>query len=106
MQLNFRMLPPPAVAQQTVIVNGRRYSGTPGTAVDIPDMDARLIGSNGWIICAPSGPTASRPTTNPNTSAPYTLGVVGGFEFFDTTLNKLIFWDGATWRDPVNGNAV
>jgi hypothetical protein len=105
MMLNFRMLPPPAVAQQTVTISGRRYSAAPGSAIDAPDMDARVLGSNGWVVCAPSGTTAQRPTTNPNTSAPYTLGVVGGFEFYDTSLSKLIFWDGQTWRDPT-GAAV
>jgi hypothetical protein len=103
MMLNFRMLPPPAVAQQTVTVNGRRYSAAPGVAIDVPDMDARLLGSNGWVVVAPSGPTASRPTTNPNLSAPYTAGI--GTEFYDTSLSKLIFWDGQSWRDP-SGAAV
>jgi hypothetical protein len=98
------MLPAVAVAQQSLIVNGRKYAGTPGSAIDVPDMDARLLGSNGWVVVAPSGPTASRPSINPNLSAPYTAAV--GSEFYDTTLSKLIIFDGATWRDPVNGNAV
>ena len=103
MPLNFRMLPPPAVGQQTQMVNGRRYNAAPGVAVDVPDMDAPILGANGWITCAPSGTTAQRPTTNPNTNPPYVAAP--NFEYFDTTLSKLIFWDGATWRDPA-GNAV
>jgi len=98
------MLPPTAVVKQTLTVNGRTYSAAPGSGIDVPDFDGRVLAANGWIICAPSGPTSSRPTTNPNLSAPYTAAP--SFEFFDTTLSKLIFWDGATWRDPVNGNAV
>jgi hypothetical protein len=97
------MLPPVTVAQQTLIVNGRKYSGAPGSAVDIQDMDARVLSSNGWIACAPSGTTAQRPTLSPS-SAPYVLGL--GFEFFDVTLSKIIFWDGQTWRDPATGAAV
>jgi hypothetical protein len=102
MQLTFRMLPPVAVAQQSLVVNGRRYSGTPGSAVDILDADARMLAANGWVQIAPSGPTSSRPTMNPS-SAPYILGL--GFEFYDTTISKLIFWDLQNWRDPA-GNAV
>jgi hypothetical protein len=103
-QLTFRMLPPPAVGKQTLTVNGRTYSAAPGTAVDVLDSDARVLAANSWVICAPSGATAQRPTTNPNVSAPYTIAP--SFEFFDTTLSKLIFWDGQSWRDPANGNAV
>jgi hypothetical protein len=103
MSLNFRMLPPAAVGQQTQTINGRRYSAAPGNAVDVPDMDAPTLGANGWITCAPSGTTAQRPTTNPNTNPPYVAAP--NFEFYDTTISKLIFWDGATWRDPA-GNSV
>ena len=35
------MLPPINVGQQAITANGRPYSGTPGTAQDVPDMDAR-----------------------------------------------------------------
>jgi hypothetical protein len=102
--LNFRMLPPTAVVKQTLAVNGRTYSATPGSVIDVPEFDGRVLAANGWIICAASGPTSSRPTTNPNQSAPYTAAPSS--EFFDTTLNKIIFWDGANWRDPATGNAV
>lgn len=98
-----RMLPPVSVGQQTQAVNGRRYSAAPGAAVDVPDMDASVLAANGWITCAPSGTTAQRPTTNPNTNPPYVAAP--NFRYFDTTISALIFWDGATWRDPA-GNAV
>jgi hypothetical protein len=103
MMLNFRMLPAVAVAQQSLMINGRRISGTPGSAVDIVDIDARLLSSNGWVACAPSGATSQRPTLSPS-SAPYVLGL--GFEYFDVTLSKIIFWDGQNWRDPATGSAV
>lgn len=104
MPLNIRMLPPVAVGQQTQTVNGRRYSSAPGVVLDVPDMDATVLAANGWIMCAPSGTTAQRPTTNPNLNPPYVAAP--NFEYFDTTLLKLIFWDGTTWRDPVTGSAV
>jgi hypothetical protein len=97
------MLPPVSVSQQTQTVNGRLYSAAPGVAVDVPDMDAPVLAANGWVMCAPSGTTAQRPTTNPNTNPPYVAAP--NFEYFDTTISKLIFWDGATWRDPT-GSAV
>lgn len=104
MALNFRMLPPPAVGQQTQTINGRRYSATPGNAVDVPDFDGPTLAANGWVVCAPSGTTAQRPTTSANISGPYIAAP--GFQFYDTSISKLIFWDGATWRSPVDGSAV
>ncbi|WP_439925303.1 hypothetical protein [Nitrobacter sp. JJSN] len=104
MPLKIRMLPPVSVGQQTQTINGRFYNGQPGIAYDIADMDAPTLAANGWITCAPSGTTAQRPTTNPNTNPPYVAAP--NFEYFDTTISKLIFWDGATWRDPVTGSAV
>lgn len=98
--MNKRVLSPTAV---TTTVNGRSYAGVPGTPQDIPDFDADKLGANGWVIVAPSGPTASRPT-NRTTSAPYIAGV--GFEYFDTDLNALIFFDGLVWRNPVTGASV
>jgi hypothetical protein len=104
---NYRMLPPavfagqPVTSQQTLVVNGRTYSGAPGTVVDVQDFDARILGSNGWVEVAASGTTAQRPTA---TSAP--LSAAPSVQFWDTTLSKLIVFDGKTWRDPANGNAV
>jgi hypothetical protein len=97
------MLPSPSIGQQTQTVNGRVYSAAPGVAVDVPDMDAPVLAANGWITCAPSGTTAQRPTINPTANPPYIAAP--NFEYFDTTLSKLIFFDGVTWRD-VSGNAV
>lgn len=104
MPMNIRMLPPVVVSQQTQTVNGRRYSAVPGAAVDVPDMDATVLGANGWITCAPSGTTAQRPTTNQASGSLYFAAP--GMSFVDTTIGKLIVFDGATWRDPVTGSAV
>jgi hypothetical protein len=102
--MNFRMLPPVAISAQTMTINGRQYSGTPGTVLDIPDFDAAVLGANGWAPIAPSGPTALRPSPLAGKTPPYLAAP--GFEYFDTTLGKLIFFDGATWRDPATGSAV
>jgi hypothetical protein len=44
---------------------------------------------------------ASRPS-----SAPGLYQAVPGQQYFDTTLSKLVIYDGQSWRDPVNGTAV
>lgn len=103
MSLTFRMLPPPQVAQQTVTINGRTYTGAPGVAVDVVDFDAIRLSAAGWVKVALSGPTSSRPTAA-TTSAPYIAGV--GFHYYDTTISKLIVFDGQTWRSPVDGSAI
>ena len=104
---NYRMMPPavvaggPVTSQSSMVVNGRNYSGSPGSVADIPDMDAQVLGANGWIKIAPSGATAARPTA---TSAP--VNAAPGTQFWDVTLSKLVVFDGKAWRDPSNGNAV
>jgi hypothetical protein len=98
------MFPALTVGQQVLTANGRGYSGVPGTAIDVPDFDAGVLCANGWTRVALSGPTSARPPINPNTSPPYTAAA--GLHFFDSTIGKIIVFDGATWRDPVNGNAV
>ena len=95
MTTTHRLLPPLAVAQQTLVVNGRTYTAQPGTAVDVPDFDAGVLEANGWIFVAKSGPTTARPTpTN------------AGEEFYDISLDALIMTDGVTWRSPVDGTSV
>jgi hypothetical protein len=99
----FRMLPPINVTQQTITANGRLYSGAPGTAQDVPDMDAGVLAANGWVKVSISGPTSARPSTNPNVSAPYTAA--RGVIFYDTTLSEVVIFEGATWRTPAGASA-
>lgn len=104
---NYRMLPPaivagqPVTSQQSMVVNGRTYAGTPGSAIDVPDMDGAILAANGWVKVASSGTTAQRPTS---TSAPFMAAP--GAHFWDTTLSKMVVFDGITWRDPATGSAV
>lgn len=103
----YRMLPPavvagqPVTSQQSMVVNGRAYAGTPGGAIDVPDMDGAVLAANGWIKVAASGTTAQRPTS---TSAP--VAAAPSVHYFDTSIDKLIVYDGITWRDPATGSAV
>lgn len=81
------MLPPTSVAQQTRMVNGRTYSGVPGQAVDIVDFDARVLAANGWVECALSGPTTSRPSPTLGATPPYLAAP--GLHYLDTTLTQI-----------------
>ena len=99
--MNIRMLPPSIAQYQTAVVNGRTYSATPGSVVDVPDFDSLQLAANGWTTVAPSGPTSARPSGS--------LGIypaAAGVHFYDTTVGKLIVFDGATWRSPVDGSSV
>ncbi|MGF3025553.1 hypothetical protein ACQVP2_22345 [Methylobacterium aquaticum] len=95
------MFPPNAVREQTRVVNGRTYSGTPGSVVSVPEQDGQALQANGWTYIAPSGPTSARQTGKTGIYAAHR-----GAQFFDETLGKMIVFDGQTWRDPSNGNAV
>jgi hypothetical protein len=92
---NIRVLPPVQVASQTQTVNGRSYTGSPGSVLDVPDFDANVLTANNWTKVAVSGATSARPT-NP----------ARGMFFVDTTLAYVICWDGAAWRNPATGASV
>jgi hypothetical protein len=101
------MLPPaivnggPITSQTSMVANGRTYAGSPGTVMDIPDQDAQVLAANGWVKVAASGTTAQRPGSN---SAPFRAAPEA--KYYDTSLGKLIVFDGVTWRDPATGSAV
>jgi hypothetical protein len=99
--MNIRLLPPTEAALQTCAFKGRSYSAVPGSFLDFYDADALVLEANGWIHVAPSGPTSSRPV---GALGPY--AAVPGTWFYDTTISKLIVYDGANWRSPVDGSAV
>lgn len=87
---------PSAAASASISVNGRGYTGTAGTPVDaILDGDAFVLSANAWIRVAQSGTTAQRPTTPAR-----------GMLFLDLTLQYLIVFDGALWRNPYSGASV
>jgi hypothetical protein len=100
----YRMLASTVVSAQSRTVNGRTYSAVPGQALDIFDADAETLAANGWISVCLSGPTSARPSPNLNVSPPYIAAP--GFKFLDTTLGKIVVYDGAAFRDPVTGDAV
>jgi hypothetical protein len=98
--MNHRMMPPTQVAYQTRTVNGRSYTGVPGSVQDIPDFDAEMLSANGWTFVALSGPTSGRPV-----GALGKYAATRGVRFYDTTISTMCEFDGVTWRDP-SGSAV
>lgn len=43
---------------------------------------------------------STKDTSGPSTNRPLLLEEHKGFEYFDTTLSRLIYWDGTKWIDP------
>ena len=87
-----------------VMAGGRTYAASPGMVLDVPDFDAQMLRAQGWsavcfgiwtLVQGGSGPTAQRPANPPVEN-----------HYFDTTLGKLVVWDGANWRDPGTGNTA
>jgi hypothetical protein len=97
---NVRLHPPIFPVQQQLVVHGRRYSGTPGTPVDVPDFDAGPLEANGWTRVAEVGPTTARPRYRADGQP-----LLRGQTYLDTTLGAIVQWDGASWRNA-SGAAV
>jgi hypothetical protein len=94
-----RLLPPTNVQQQTLTVNGRTYSSTPGHVLDVLDFDAAVLSANGWLRVAQSGTTAQRPTSSQGNGSVAATGAT----YYDETVGALLIFDGAAWRSPVDG---
>jgi hypothetical protein len=87
----------PAVGSQSITVNGRKYSTTPGMPISVPDFDAQIMCANGWVLAsanlnAATGPTSGRPVKPPVNT-----------RYQDTTVGYEVLWDGATWRHTQTG---
>ena len=99
-----RLFPALNVALQNLTINGRAYASTPGNVVDVIDADAGFLAANGWIRVAPSGTSLQRPGLS-LASGNYGVAAAGTY-FYDSTVGKLIIFDGAKWRSPNDGSAV
>ena len=74
-------------------VGGSSYSAAAGSFIDVPQPPygaPTINGGTGLLDLGPVGVTGDRPSL-------YKADV--GKSFYDTTLAKTIFWDGAAWRD-------
>lgn len=85
-------------ATNPMTVNGRVYTCPANGVLTVPDFDASVLESNGWLRTAAHGAaaTAARPTT----------GLFKGMTIFDSTLSVNIEWDGKVWRSTVTGASV
>lgn len=86
---------PPKGASATITFNNRTYSCAANSYIDVPFMDAGVLGANGWIWVSGSGSTAQRPTS------PFPQQL-----YHDNTLGYVVVWDGAAWRQPSTGTSV
>ena len=94
----------PSQAGSPISIFGRSYAQQPGTVLDVPSGDAGALAANGWFRVALSGTTAQRPA-----QSVVLVGIDGlrpGLEFFDSTLGRIVVYDGLVWRDPATGGAI
>jgi hypothetical protein len=95
--------PPADGLHNTGTANGRKYTAAPGAPIAVPDFDAAVLCTNGWIAASGSssgvsvvaGPTAQRPVNPPVNT-----------RFQDTTVGYEVMFDGKTWRHPQTGASV
>lgn len=82
--------------------SGRSYAVAAGAVTDVPESEAEQVdhASLGAARVARSGTTAQRPTvTGASGQQPVRLN-----EFYcDTTLGKVVLWNGSGWIDPMSG---
>jgi hypothetical protein len=99
-----RVFPQP-IATKNILstqANGRSYLVANGMQ-DVSDIDAAVLGANGWCVYGMVGPTSGRPTaTDPD------MGVTFGAatKYIDTTIGAVIQWDGSAWRNVLTGATV
>lgn len=95
--MTMRLMPPSTGLNNPITVNGRKYTCIVDSTIDVPDHDGAIMRANGWVATAGGGAdvTTARPT-NPSI----------GTTFHDTTLGKIVVWDGKKWRDYSSGAAV
>ena len=75
---------------------------TAGAFVDVfvDSADYNTMSANGWLKVAQVGTTAQRP----DGGVPASLQAP--FYYLDTSLGKIICWEGVQWRDPATGSVV
>jgi hypothetical protein len=81
----------------------RYYAASPGSVVDVTLGDETTLDEQGFFqVGNASGTTAQRP----NFAANQTPLSNVGFMYVDTTIPKVVVWDGANWRDPITGSTA
>jgi hypothetical protein len=85
---------PPANRTTVTLAGGRTFTCAYGAAISVPNWVADQLEANGWQQVN-ADTTANRPT-----------GIQAGFLFMDTTLGKVIKYNGKQWHDLLTGNIV
>lgn len=68
------MIPPSDGQHNSISVNGRTYSSTPGISIPVPDFDAAVLQANGWAALLVL-PSLSSPTVTATSGIPDILHV-------------------------------
>lgn len=89
---------PPNGKATTTSAHGRTYVCAANSFLDVPDQDAMVLQTNGWIVAALRGVGA--------TSARPTSGLARGDSYQDTTLGYKTVWSGSNWMNPASGASV
>ena len=101
---SFRMISPGKTPLSPLSANGRIYSQAPGQSINVDAADEPILNAAGWTTIGQSGTTGERPTNlSPGL---YGLSNPASRIYFDTSISKIIYHDGVTWRDPATGSAV
>jgi len=100
---NIRMIPPVSgpFLTDTCVAYGRPYSPAVSYA-DVPENDALVLESNGWMRSPGHvGPTSARPVVSD-------LGaqVLRATIFLDTTVGAFIQWNGTAWINLLTGSVA
>jgi hypothetical protein len=72
----------------------------PGTIITVDTVAARTMPN--YFQIEITGTSAQRPKAGD----PAVPNLPAGTSFYDTTLSKTIYFDGANWRDPSSGAVV
>lgn len=88
-----RVYPPSSpLSGTTAYINKAVYYAVPGMHLDVPDADAQFLAAQGWLVVGAVGPTRSRENTVLSTMQ----------VCIDTSLSRVLFWDGLAYRDVLN----
>ena len=98
-----RLLSPPTlVAPYSAWVNGSQYVGQ---AIDVtPPADVLALEALGWVPIGGGNAALTPAQSGPSTARPNVS--TAGTCFVDTTLQQVVTWDGAAWRNPIGGARV
>jgi hypothetical protein len=91
----YRVLPGSKIGNGVVTSkSGHQFPVASGGSIDLPYEEACTL--SGWCIAGRVGTTANRP-----------LNASAGEKYLDTTISKVIVYDGnGSWWDPFNPSAA